>query len=436
MSSRNDSSDLLIRTARNGVVIETNSAARAMGFVLGEVLPEWLRNAEPNLVENRRRITDIDADLAINGVIRRFHFVVHTNDDGARFHGRDISAPIERERARTHRDPLTGLPNVHAYEDALVDTWSVAKREGWNVGFLYIDVNGLKFVNDTYGHDGGNALICSVSHKVRGVLREHDDIYRVGGDEFVAIIRSVEADSFARVEARARSAAHALCTITRGDSREIVTLRTSAAIGGALVPHANLGHTPEVFRTAIAHADAAMYEHKMTEKQRYIRLVERMARAKKWPIDIAHSTTSDGADIITVHLSRQSDPAQQRRPRTAAAVHTVLSDPNQATLLAHHVLASAIDTATWFCSNRPHTAPAQFRVAVPDHSDLAELRHQTVTDCMARGLDPDCFHLGKIINGRFWMALPELPATQVSRRVRPNNLPGQRDTRTKSPLSR
>ena len=88
-----------------------------------------------------------------------------------------------------YKDALTGAKNKHAYSEREIDL-DMQIREG-TVGELAVvvcDLNGLKFVNDTYGHKAGDEYIRSAYKLICGLF-EHDSVYRIGGDEFVILMQ-------------------------------------------------------------------------------------------------------------------------------------------------------------------------------------------------------------------------------------------------------
>jgi len=84
-------------------------------------------------------------------------------------------------------DPLTGLLNRLAYERRLTEEWSRAVRTGMSVGVILIDLDQFKRINDTYGHQTGDAVLRGVSHELEASVRSYDVVARFGGDEFVAL---------------------------------------------------------------------------------------------------------------------------------------------------------------------------------------------------------------------------------------------------------
>lgn len=92
-------------------------------------------------------------------------------------------------------DPLTGLLNRRGIEDALRNALASARRYDEQGVLVSIDLDGFKFVNDTYGHSAGDAVLKQVARVLSDNVRETDSVGRVGGDEFVVILSRVAGDS-------------------------------------------------------------------------------------------------------------------------------------------------------------------------------------------------------------------------------------------------
>ncbi|MES2662596.1 MAG: diguanylate cyclase [Pseudomonadota bacterium] len=88
-------------------------------------------------------------------------------------------------------DPLTNLPNRRYYTQKLNIAFEKAKLEKINIGVLLIDLDGFKKVNDTLGHDAGDAVLIHVSQRLGTLIRENDIASRLGGDEFTVMLWDV-----------------------------------------------------------------------------------------------------------------------------------------------------------------------------------------------------------------------------------------------------
>jgi diguanylate cyclase (GGDEF)-like protein len=116
---------------------------------------------------------------------------------------RDVSGEVRREReleqahddahyAATH-DPLTGLANRALLLDELTEAlWTSGEDE--RVGVVFVDLDGFKGVNDRYGHAVGDELLQAVAARLLRIVREGDTVARVGGDEFVLVLRRLPRD--------------------------------------------------------------------------------------------------------------------------------------------------------------------------------------------------------------------------------------------------
>ncbi|HZL38489.1 MAG TPA: sensor domain-containing diguanylate cyclase [Tepidisphaeraceae bacterium] len=150
-------------------------------------------------------------------------------------------------------DALTGLPNRILFEDRLQQALASARRSGKPIGLLALDLNRFKQVNDTLGHQAGDALLQQFAQRLRICLRDTDTLARVGGDEFMLILSEVNGmDDAILVVSRLRDALAGRPFDVGGRA-----LIATASIGIALWPHD--GEDAATLQRA---ADADMYRAK------------------------------------------------------------------------------------------------------------------------------------------------------------------------------
>ncbi|WP_426266286.1 GGDEF domain-containing protein [Sphingomonas sp. LHG3443-2] len=150
-----------------------------------------------------------------------------------------------------HHDPLVPLPNRRGFERQLAGLIARLERYGDASALLFIDVDGLKIVNDSFGHDAGDAALIHVAELLIGGVRQSDTVARFGGDEFAILLERVDLDQATETAAR-------LTDRIAGTSFSYdgTAIPLSAAIGIAEI---RAGDTPEA---VLARADRAMYEQK------------------------------------------------------------------------------------------------------------------------------------------------------------------------------
>ena len=151
-----------------------------------------------------------------------------------------------------HHDQLTGLPNRLFLAAHLPDALKVAAQNGQILAVLFLDLDRFKHINDSRGHETGDQLLKAVAQRLRDTLRGEDIVIRMGGDEFVVIMKSVR-DADDVNEAAGRITASLSSPVIVGGQ----PLITTASIGVSLYPRdgADMG---ELLR----HSDTAMYQAK------------------------------------------------------------------------------------------------------------------------------------------------------------------------------
>ena len=155
-------------------------------------------------------------------------------------------------------DTLTGLPNRILLADRIGQAMNKVAEQGGCFSLMFIDLDGFKPVNDAFGHHLGDRLLREVALRLREQLRSQDTLARIGGDEFVLLVRLLEPDDAPQVAARQVGL---LSRAFRVDEHELLI---SASVGIALYP--GNGLTAEEL---LMNADAAMYHAKGAGKNGY-----------------------------------------------------------------------------------------------------------------------------------------------------------------------
>ena len=162
--------------------------------------------------------------------------------------------------AATH-DSLTGLPNRASFFEQFNHAIALADRQQENIALLFLDMDGLKIVNDAFGHDGGDMLIQQVGERLKGNIRKSDYVARLAGDEFVVILENLQ---------RVDDDVSMVCTKLLTALAEPYDIRgrrikLTASIGVSLFPdHGN--STEELLHRA----DSAMYQVKNGGKNNFV----------------------------------------------------------------------------------------------------------------------------------------------------------------------
>jgi diguanylate cyclase (GGDEF)-like protein len=163
----------------------------------------------------------------------------------------------DRLRSLSLSDGLTGLNNRRGFMILATGLLKFTRRAGYSLCLMYIDLDSLKYINDTFGHTAGDTAITHFARILTDTFRDSDVIGRMGGDEFVALLIDATESDLAGMQARLQSnvdaynlqseSGHALSFslgVIRVDSNSTITMET-----------------------LLSQADAAMYKHKQGRKR-------------------------------------------------------------------------------------------------------------------------------------------------------------------------
>jgi diguanylate cyclase (GGDEF)-like protein len=160
-----------------------------------------------------------------------------------------IGRQADRLADLSESDALTGLRNTRGFSNRLNDEVTRFSRYHEPLALLFVDLDGLKQINDRYGHRAGDAALRRVAHAIRAELRRTDTGARWGGDEFAILAPNTPAPAATALAERIRALV----------ARQDVPWRLTASIGLAAIDHSDELIDPAALMQM---ADAALYEAK------------------------------------------------------------------------------------------------------------------------------------------------------------------------------
>lgn len=238
-------------------------AAGALAFTLGMLFSLWLAHS---MTQPIRALQKAAEELGHGNL--EYQVPVESNDEIGQLSRtfnrmvinlQEITASRDQVRHLANHDALTGLPNRLLLEDRLQQALVEGRREDEIVAVMFLDLDGFKGVNDTYGHEAGDVLLKQVAIRLLHCVRERDTVARLGGDEFVIVFINVKGVS--NVEMIARKIVR---SFERSFNISGFTLNVSTSIGVSLYPQHGAS-SEELMQLA----DEAMYQAKRSGKNRF-----------------------------------------------------------------------------------------------------------------------------------------------------------------------
>lgn len=230
---------------------------------VGDTLAGMLDTARRQRVfAGESRMVAADAVVPVSLVV-----IAHPGADGgtARYSmiAHDLSERAKLERRLTHHathDALTGLPNRVVLARRIDEAITAAGRNGRFAAVMFIDLDGFKQINDSFGHGTGDELLVVCARRLQAALRQGDTLARFGGDEFIVVAQDLNGEHDAAAVARKLLLALDAAVPLSGGQRVVA----SASIGICLVPR-DAAHA----EAALGHADQAMYRAKREGRGHY-----------------------------------------------------------------------------------------------------------------------------------------------------------------------
>jgi two-component system cell cycle response regulator len=171
----------------------------------------------------------------------------------------NLIAAREKLLYQATHDALTGISNRGVGLDALRRERSRQTRESGSFAIILLDIDHFKYVNDTYGHLAGDAVLTEAAQRIKSCIRPYDTLGRYGGEEFLIVLPTVDGPGAACVAERIREAF---------ESQAIVTERDKIAITVSLGIAASEGRNSFSAESLLQMADEALYRAKQTGRNR------------------------------------------------------------------------------------------------------------------------------------------------------------------------
>lgn len=216
------------------------------GFYEGEL---WNRHKNGQIYPEQLSITAVKDNAG-----KITNFVATFKDISAR------KAIEARVSFLANHDRLTELPNRELFYDRLSQAISQARRKAEGIALLYLDLDGFKPINDTYGHEAGDNVLKVVAKRLQSCVREMDTVARMGGDEFAVILSSLQ--NPVDVKVIAQKIIHKISEVIELDTTK--TCIVGISIGIAIYPD----NGSEINKLMNA-ADSAMYASKEAGRNTY-----------------------------------------------------------------------------------------------------------------------------------------------------------------------
>jgi diguanylate cyclase (GGDEF)-like protein len=213
---------------------------RLIDYVVDGETQTWARQALQDLLDQG---ASIDREIQLSGPLHVAPRWVRVLAEAERSGGeivrvvgsvqdvtdrREAEARIER---LAYRDPLTDLPNRTLFQQKVAAAVDAAARRGGKLGLILLDLDHFKDVNDTIGHEAGDALLRSVADRLNQAYRKTDTVARLGGDEFAVILPSIN-----EAEDLTRPTETVMALLRRPLQHDGETLSITASVGYALYP--------------------------------------------------------------------------------------------------------------------------------------------------------------------------------------------------------
>lgn len=269
---RNDGEVRYIR--KSGVVVADEDGRKRRTFGIIQDITD-LKNIESQLIESKNslefKVENRTRELA--HTVLKLQEARNTLEDTVKARTQELADSVsqlqeeikEREKISAelkflaNRDALTGLPSLRLCKDRLERSLAESRRNNKMTAVMFVDLDGFKAVNDTYGHECGDDVLKITADRVKAGIRETDTVARIGGDEFLVILSQISDAADTQ-----RVAGNIIAQISQVILIDQVEISVGASLGISIYPDDGTSADQLIRR-----ADKAMYLIKHSGKNNF-----------------------------------------------------------------------------------------------------------------------------------------------------------------------
>lgn len=229
-------------------------------------IDDWIYNNKP-LPASERILRKKDGSEIL---VHSSHLLLRSHEKEPEIFNIDIDLTQQKEAERAlerlaNYDILTQLPNRHFFLRHVKALINKAERNNSEFALFFIDLDDFKIINDTYGHDYGDAVLIEAAERLRSILRDYDFVARYGGDEFVVTIEYEGDGELIRTIAQ-----KIISSLKEPIDTKNASLQIGSSVGISLYPH-----DASKLQKLLKYADQAMYVAKERGKNRFSRYADK-----------------------------------------------------------------------------------------------------------------------------------------------------------------
>jgi diguanylate cyclase (GGDEF)-like protein len=322
------------------------------------------------------------------------------------YEDRAVTGELERRvrdqlREQAFRDPLTGLSNRALLSDRAAQAFARVRRTGGQVAVIAIDLDAFAPINDRFGHEFGDELLRTVAQHLEAPVRAGDTVARIGGDEFVVLLDSVESAAHVLTLAERLRAAVAACRVVSNEGLHPLTASIGVAVAEAsatsfegLMRDAGMAMlaVKSGGRNAVQMFEPSMHEQARERLEMQADLGRALERGEFWLLYEPRFDVSSGRLDTFEALVRWSHPARGLVP--ADQLIALAEESGLIVQLGRWVLGHALAQAGAWTSRG---VPRDEQVSIAVNVSTAQLRSPRLLDDVREALERSSIEPARVV---------------------------------------